>query len=355
MKILHFYPNARNFIRNCPFYNYIINNDSFESEICNFLTPGDVYPSSPIPVPLKASFSLYDSKDHTLHFKPDLLHCHDHSLLEHIVTLSDGLNIPAVFSVYRHKFNEIKTGITKLAGLLNKTKAIFVPSRDIKEKLYDCSVSVPMIVLGEVLDSSYNFKKTKITGKDQLLTFAVVISQYNKDYINNVHHGLEKILMTNKELKISWICDDAKIKQKIIEDYSSRSLLDKYVSITDLKNFPLLQYEGLIVDGNENYAYTDTQYLFFILSCIKEGKFILTRPDPGLSDILINNVTCITIPTYSSNELGHLIHFFISFQEEIMTISLSAMKFFQENHDKTVNLEKLKTACESIVKNTKKV
>lgn len=89
-------------------------------------------------------------------------------------------------------------------------------------------------------------------------------------------------------------------------------------------------------------AWSDGQYIHFLLSCLQNGKFIISRPEIEYDDILIDEQNCIMVDDFSSNKLGHLIHFFINFQEEILAISENAKKFMLENHSKELNNQSIK-------------
>lgn len=336
MKILHCYKNAKKFIKNFPFYNFIFKHPELESLICDFLEPGEAIPNISILSPIQTIYNENDFKNCIEKFKPTILHCHNYSLLEEAIHCGKLYNIPVAFSIYRNNFNDFAKNIDFFKTQIENIKLIFTPNRQIKQFLHDNGINVQMTVLSEVLEYGYNFKPTTIDDVKRIYTFAILISEFNEDYINNVHHGLEKIIVTNNELKISWICFDEKIKKNILTKIKQKPL-SKYVTITELTNFPLLEYDGLITDGNQKNLYTEEQYLHIILSCLRDGKFIITRHEPGLEDLLINGGTCIQLPDYTSNKLSHLIHFFISFPEEMATISNFSKKFYSANYSVEVN------------------
>lgn len=350
MKILHFFSNVRVSLKEWPFYNYFFNDPEIEIKICDVLKPGETYPSLYFPLKFRTSASVMDFKDEIQKFVPSILHCHDISILEEILKLGKMFDIPVVFSIYRNRWNDFALKSKKKNELLKNVSMFFVPNLDLKEKVYQkiSDVNIPITILGEILETFYSFEKAPITEKKSLLNFASLISEFNMEYISNVHGGLEKILMTGNEMKITWVCFESSFKKPLSKEIHSKKL-EKYVSLIDICNFPLLKYEGLITDGNQNKAYSDAQYIHLLLSCIKEGKFLITRKENDLKDILIDGVTCIVLPDFSSNKLGHLIHFFISFQEEITAIADSAKNYYKENHSLTLNVKKFKNAYKQII------
>ena len=258
------------------------------------------------------------------------------------------MNKPLFLSIYRSQFRNDEEEISRVQSFFSQLKGIILPSRNRREYFFSrYSPPCPLYVLGEVLDGSYFFRKTEITAERKILTFAVFISVHNPDYIANVHSGLEKILMTNNELKISWVCFGDKLKREILKDVKNRSL-ERYVTITDLQDFPLLACEGLITDGQGNYS--EEQYLHLLLSCIKEGKLLITKPEEGLEDILLNGVNCLVVPDYSSGKLCHLIHFFICFPEEIVNILKGAEVFYKEQHSFETNSGKFREIYHNAVR-----
>ncbi|EKD27963.1 MAG: hypothetical protein ACD_79C00484G0004 [uncultured bacterium] len=339
-KVLHIVSNASEFFHDYPFYHYLFKkNEFFESVIFNVVTVKKKNDKMPFPVFKYDASSINEISEVISNEKPDILHCHSIWLLEGALKESEKYNIPMCFSFYRNTWSEVSKNLSKHKKTLSNTKNIFVPGRQIMEVLHGQEINVPMTIVKEVLDSTYVFKKAYSYKERPVMTFAVLISEFNKDYINNVHTGLEKILMTGKELNVAWICFEKDVQAAIEEDVKNRSL-GKYVSIIDLKNFPLLEYEGLIADGNKNQAYSLSQYLHLLFSCMSNGKFLIVKEEKGLEDILINEVNCIVLPEYSSSKLGHLIHFFINFQDEMYKVMSDAMNFMEENHSLQTNMKK---------------
>ena len=339
IRSFHIFSNAREFLKNYPFYQFYFSTEGVEAEIADRLQPGELYPPVSLSCPLKGCYLDEEVVSNAVSFKPDLIHCHHWKYLRLASEIAQKLGKPLLYSIYRNQFKKAEKEIAGIHSLFSGVKGILVPNRNIMERIFsEYTPTCPLHVLGEVLDASYLFKKSEITVDRRVLTFAVLISLPNKDYIQNVHTGLEKILITNNELKISWVCFGDRLKKEILKDVKERSL-ERYVSITDLQDFPLLSYEGLITDGQGNY--TEEQYLHLILSCLKEGKLLLTRPEEGLEDILLNGVTSLVVPDYSSSKLSHLIHFYISFPEEIVSLTKSAQIFYKEQHSFEVNSRKL--------------
>lgn len=341
MRVLHLFSNARKFLRNSPFFNYVFRTEGIETEISDFMIAGETYPQVSVPVPMRLSFSPDDIKSHIEKFKPSILHCHHRSLLESAVDLGSFYEIPVFYSIYRHTLKDLRDNLDSALPAIEKLTTVTAYSPGIRDWLIRLAIKPPVTVLSEVLDTSYNFRESLIDeSKKKPLTFAVLISELNPDYISNVHIGLEKILMTGNELKVAWVCFDERISRYLSGDITKRAL-GKHVSITELQNFPLLNYEGLITDGNQKRYYSDEHYVHIVLSCIKEGKLLVTAPEPGLDDLLLNGETCLVVPDYSSNKLSHLIHFFISFPEEIVNVTKSAREFYEKNHSFPVNSRRL--------------
>ena len=338
IRSFHIFSNVREFLKNYPFYQFYFKTQGVDVQIADCLQPGDVYPAVTVPSPSKSCYLDEEIFTNASGYGPDVIHCHHWRYLKKASEVAQKLGKPLFYSVYRNQFKKSQKEIAEVQSFFSQLKGIILPNRDIKERFFaEYSPSCPLHVLGEVLDASYLFKKTEITEEKRVLTFAVLISVLNMDYIQNVHTGLEKILITNNELKIAWVCFGDKLKREILKDVKSRSL-ERYVTITDLQDFPLLAYEGLITDG-QGY-YTEEQYLHLLLSCFKEEKLLITKPEEGFEDILLNGVTSLVVPDYSSSKLSHLIHFFISFPEEIVAITKSAGEFFKEQHSFEANSRK---------------
>lgn len=335
IRSFHIFSNVRDFFKNYPFYQFYFKTEGIDVEIADRLQPGEIYPPVAINSPSKTCYLDDEIFRNATVYNPDLLHCHHWKYLKASSEIARKLNKPLFYSIYRNQFKKAEKEIAGIQPMFSQLQGIILPNRNIKEQIFtQYAPSCPLYVLGEVLEASYLFKKSEITEEKRVLTFAVMLSIPNKDYIQNVHTGLEKILMTNNELKISWVCFGDKLKREILKDVKARSL-ERYVTITDLQDFPLLTYEGLITDG-QGY-YTEEQYLHLILSCFKEGKLLITKPEEGLEDILLNGVNCLVVPDYSSSKLSHLIHFFISFPEEIVSITKSAGEFYREQHSFEAN------------------
>ena len=348
IRSFHVFSNVRDFLKNNPFYPFYFKTEGIDVEIADRLQPRDVYPAITVPSPSNSCYLDEDIFRYASAYKPDLIHCHHWKCLKASAETAKSLNKPLFFSIYRNQIKNAENEIDEVHSFFGQLKGMILPNVNIKEQIFSqYSPSCPLYVLGEVLDASYFFKKTEITEEKRVLTFAVMISVLNIDYIHNVHSGLEKILMTNNELKISWVCFGDKLKREILKDVKSRSL-ERYVSITDLQDFPLLAYEGLITDGQGNYS--EEQYLHLLLSCIKEEKLLIVKPEEGLEDILLNGVTCLAVPDYSSGKLAHLIHFFITFPEEIVSITKTALEFYREQHSFEVNSRKLSDLYQNAVR-----
>lgn len=301
--------------------------------ICDFLDPGETVPSIYVPSPLNTVYSEEAMKEQVLKENPDILHCHHDRLLDNVLSIGKQCHLPVVFSVYRYAPKSFFTSKDLFSNKGNQVAAIFVPNSKTKQTVHDLSPEYPVQILKESLESHYFFKEQPSTPSTEkkIFNFAVLISELDEKYIETIHHSLEKILITNHVLSLSWVCFDSKIK-KYLQKHILGKTYARYVSITDLTDFPLLNYDGLITDGNKNKMYSPSQYFFLLMSVIKEGKLLITEPIPDLEDILVDGETCLVVEDYHSTKVSHLIHFLISFPEEMLNLSRKASHHYQENH-----------------------
>jgi hypothetical protein len=332
LKILHFFFNARAFITDCPFYNYYFKTEGIDSSICDFLDPGDNVPSIFVPAPLQAAYSEEDMKECVLEEKPDILHCHDAYILEKVLAIGTEYHLPVVFSVYRHNWDRFNSSPVFSSVILNHLKCIFVPNVKIQEILQKHFTGLPVRILKESLESHYIFSgQSQLPSAGKTYNFAALISESDEKYVENIHRSLEKILVTNHVLCLSWVCFDSKTKNAVSRSVEGKAYA-KYVSITELANFPLLKYDGLITDGNKNKIYSHSQYFSLLMSILREGKLLITQPEPEFEDILRDGETCLVVEDYHSTKISHLVHFLICFPDEIAGLSEKAARFYEQNH-----------------------
>lgn len=255
--VSHLYNNALDFTKEYPFFNFFYKNSFAKHSIIN-LKKSTNQPDFKIdqvsthnPIDESSIMKLLNE------LNPKIVHIH-HPQFYHLIDKKNSL-----VSIYRDQIDSIIEN-KNLLNKLNSSTSILVPSRKIKKILHENSINVSMSIFGEVLETSYIFKPALLTEEKQILTFAVLISENNPDYIRNVHRGLEKVLITNHEFKIVWICFEERLVNRIKKIVKEKDI-SKYVTVKDLKDFPLVEYQGLITDGNLNKAWSDGQYIHFFI------------------------------------------------------------------------------------------
>jgi hypothetical protein len=324
MKVQHFYRNTKRFLHEYPFYRYYFETPGLNSEIIDFLLPGETVPRVHIQTPIEVAHTLEERKENVLRFAPDILHCHHVSLLEDCLALSSDTGIPLAYTIYRHGCIKHGLDIVLPPNIRNRLQGLFVPHQEIMDTLGEEQRPKETAILAEVVGSQYTFKPTVIAAKTEK-TFAALISEKNEPYVQNIHRSLEKILVTNHTLNIAWVCLDESVAKSIRADLAGRKV-GEYVRIVPLNDFPMLQYDGMVTDGNLNHSLSDSQYFHLLFSCLAQGKLLITYPEEGMEDILLDGTTCFIV-SKSTTKLSHLIHFLINFPDEMENIVNKAKEF----------------------------
>ena len=345
MKILHFFRNAKRFFHDYPFYHYLLESDGLETAIVDFLSPGETVPRVHFKTPIHPASTDEDRLRVLKSFQPDILHCHHGSLLESVTTLSSQTGIPAVYSLYRQDLKASTVADLLAVRELPLLKGIFLPFSSLFEDLRNRDYKGHTAVLAEVPGSAYAFKSMAMrTGERK--TFAALISEKDEPYIQNIHRSLEKILVTNHTLNIAWVLLAEECEKAIRADLAGRKI-SEFVRLVRLHDFPMLGYDGLVTDGNLNHCLSDSQYFHLLFSCLTQGKLLITYPEEGMEDILMDGQTCFIV-SRSTTKLSHLIHFLINFQDEMSALVARAKTYCQENYSRPVMQERLTSVYKQI-------
>lgn len=260
------------------------------------------------------------------------LHIHSQTALDWVLSQKQ-LTAPVILHIHRHdvpfydQFNKLDFP----PEFLHIWKSFISPFEEWNDHISRRFPQIKTQVIKEVPRIRLYLPENKEQPSAPSLQFGALISHWDEPFVRQTHDAVKKILITGRSLNILWILPDKKSTQ-MVQNLIKADGLSDHVTVGKLADLPLLHFDGLITDGNQSLSFDFFQYFYLLIACINSKKLLITlKGNPYFIDLLKDGKTCITLPDFQSNKLGHLIHFFIAFPEEIVRVTTTAKEYFDRN------------------------